>query len=531
MTELNYWCGKLKSGRISRREFVGRAAALGLTSVAVSSLLSSPAMAQEPKKGGYAKFGLKSGSTTDTYNPGTWADNFSELGFYGSMCNCLTEVDINGNIIGDLAESFEPSQGGKIWTFQLLKGVTFHNGRELAATDVVESYRFHMDEKSTSSAKSLLENVVNLQANGKHEIVFTLASGNADFPFVCSDRHLVIMPAESTGGIDWSKGIGTGPFSVENFEPGISLKMNKHVNYHKPNKPYFDQVELLTILDSTARTSALISGSVHYMDACELKTLDLLRNDPNLEILEVKGLGYLTYAMDTSITPFNNPDFRLAMKYAVDRKEFIEKILLGHGTAGNDVPVSSIVKYAIQPEPIYNYDIDKAKFHLKKSGLQDSRVPLSLADAAFAGAVDGGLLYAESAKKVGINIDVIREPNDGYWDNVWKNKPMCGVYWSGRPTCDWVFTQCYSADAPWNDSKWKNERFNELLPLARSELDDAKRAALYAEMQQIVHDDSGTIVLAFNNYVTALSNKIGHGPVAGNNDVDGTKATERWWFV
>ena len=56
-----------------------------------------------------------------------------------------------------------------------------------------------------------------------------------------------------------------------------------------------------------------------------------------------------------------------------------------------------------------------------------------------------------------------REPDDGYWDNVWLKKPFVASYWSGRPTCDWMFTTAYAADAAWNDTFWKNPRFNELL--------------------------------------------------------------------
>ena len=80
------------------------------------------------------------------------------------------------------------------------------------------------------------------------------------------------------------------------------------------------------------------------------------------------------------------------------------------------------------------------------------------------------------AKAAGIDINVIREPDDSYWDNVWMKKPWCMSYWGGRPTCDWMFTTAYAADAAWNDTFWKNARFNELLIAARAETDDAKRA-------------------------------------------------------
>jgi len=150
---------------------------------------------------------------------------------------------------------------------------------------------------------------------------------------------------------------------------------------------------------------------------------------------------------------------------------------------------------------------------------------------AFAGAVDSAVLYQAHAAKAGIDINVIREPNDGYWDNVWMKKPWCMSYWNGRPTVDWMMTTAYAAEAAWNDTFWNHRKFNQLLVAARSEADDKKRSAMYSEMQQILHDDGGLIVMLFNSYVNAHSNKLAHGPVASNWDVDGMKIGERWWLA
>ena len=160
------------------------------------------------------------------------------------------------------------------------------------------------------------------------------------------------------------------------------------------------------------------------------------------------------------------------------------------------------------------------------------KVDLSAADAAFAGAIDAALLMKDAAASAGIDINVIREPDDAYWDNVWMKKPWCMSYWSGRPTPDLMFSTAYAADASWNDSFWKNDHFNELLLKARSETDQAKRAAMYAEMQEIVSDDGGVVVLMFYNYVNAHAKSVAHPDViAPNWDVDGMKITKRWWFA
>ena len=145
--------------------------------------------------------------------------------------------------------------------------------------------------------------------------------------------------------------------------------------------------------------------------------------------------------------------------------------------------------------------------------------------------MDAALLMKASAKKAGIDINVVKEPNDSYWDVVWMKKPWCMSYWGGRPTADWMFTTAYAADAAWNDSFWKNPKFNDLLKSARAETDDKKRTDMYAEMQQILHDDGGVAVLMFNDFVSAHSAKVAHGDLNSNYDHDGAYIFQRWWMA
>ena len=159
---------------------------------------------------------------------------------------------------------------------------------------------------------------------------------------------------------------------------------------------------------------------------------------------------------------------------------------------------------------------------------------LSVSDAAFAGAVDAALLIKESASKSGLNIEVVREPKDGYWSNVWNKKPWSACYWGGRPTEDWMFTAAYMADGKWNDTAWRTgdsaDRFNKLVFMGRAEVDLAKRREIYYECQTLINDDGGALIPMFANNVHALSKNIAHGAVAANWELDGGKAAERWWF-
>jgi peptide/nickel transport system substrate-binding protein len=387
-----------------------------------------------------------------------------------------------------------------------------------------------MGKDSKSAAKSLLEPVAAVKADGPETVVFELKGGNADFPYIASDYHIPIMP-KADGGVDWQSGIRTGPYMLEKFEPGVKASFKKNPNYFKTGKAWFDGVEFYAIIDVTARTNALMTGEIHYMDRCDLKTLDLLKQNPNIVIYEAVGYGHLIYVMNVTKPPFDNVDVRTALKHSLNRDEIVQKVFLGHGIVGNDNPIAPNVKFAIDPQPKHVYDPDKVKSLLKKAGAENTQFDLSVADAAFTGAVDSALLWQQHAKAAGLNLNVVSEPNDGYWDNVWLKKNFVASYWSGRPTCDWMFTTAYAADAAWNDTFWKHPRFNELLVQARSETDETKRAAMYAEMQQLLHDDGGLINLVFNSYVEAHVNTLGHGETASNWQLDGMKIAERWWFT
>ena len=159
-------------------------------------------------------------------------------------------------------------------------------------------------------------------------------------------------------------------------------------------------------------------------------------------------------------------------------------------------------------------------------------VELSAADAAFAGCVDMATLYSAHAAKAGINVKVVREPNDGYWSNVWLVKPFVMVSWGARPTPDVMYTLAYKDDAAWNESHWQNKRFNELLLQAKAELDTDKRTKMYHEMCMLMRDDGGTIIPFFNNFVYARRKNVQHGPdLAASWACDGARAPSRWWFA
>jgi peptide/nickel transport system substrate-binding protein len=518
-------------GKIDRRTFMQGVIGLGVT-ISAASTLAVQAEAGVPRSGGFMRVGHGHGSTTDSLDPGTYENGFTTGVSFGTS-NHLTEVGQDGQLIPELAESFEATADAATWRFKLRPGITFSNGKSMTTEDVIDSFNFHRGDDSKSAAKGLLTSVTSIKADGD-TVVFTLDSGNADFPFIVSDYHLKIMPSDGNGNALWADGIGTGGYILQNWEPGVRAEYTRNPDYWKEGAAHFDEILQLSIIDKTARQSALMNGEVDAIDRVDAKTVNLMAKVPTINIVEVTGTLHYTMPMRVDATPFDNYDLRMAMKLSVKRQELVDKILLGHGAVGNDHPISTANRYHNGDLAQREFDADKAAFHYKKSG-HSGTLQLSSSDAAFSGAVDASQLVKASAAEAGIDIEVIREPTDGYWSNVWNKKSWSMSYWGGRPTEDWMFSAAYVKDTEWNATAWRTgaaaDRFNELVVSARKELDDSKRRAMYYEAQALLNDDGGLIVPMFANYIMGIGKQVGHAEkMAANWDMDGSKWMERWWM-
>ena len=522
----------LASGRIGRRDFMVTAIALGLSTTAASSVFNKAwAMA---KKGGRLRTGTTGGATSDVLDPGLILDSYMINVLFGQVRNNLTEVSASGELVPELAASWDSTPDAKVWTFKVRQGVEFHNGKTLDSRDVVDSLRHHLTEDSKSAAKGILGGIESVEADGKDAVKVTLKGGDADFPFLMSDYHLLICPSNGDGTIDWQSGTGTGGYTLAEHEPGIRSLTKRNPNYWKDGRAHFDEAETLQIADPNARLNALRTNAVDCINNVDPKIVERLKRVPGVHVRSVTGNKQLTLPMRTDTAPFDNNDVRLAVKNIINREEWFEKIIFGDGEIGNDNPVgpANIYRATTDELPQRIYDPDKAKFHLKQAGLDRLSIQFHAAETAFSGAVDAGQLLQESARPAGIDIELVREPDDGYWSNVWMNKAFSACYWSGRPTENWIFSQIYAADASWNDTFWKHEQFNELLVQARAELDTAKRREIYVEMQRIVHNEGGVCLPLFKADTMAHNDKLAVPEVIGNNwELDGHKHAERWWFA
>lgn len=531
MDALKKLTSQLKSNRVSRRGFMQQGLAAGV-SLSALSLAADKVYADTPKKGGNLRVARGHGATTDILDPGKIENGYTIGLALGGYQGYMTQIGAEGDLQPSLAESWEASSDAKTWTFKLRDGLEFHNGRSVTPEDVIASMNHHRGEGNTSAAGPLVAAVTEMKADGKTGVVFELEAGNADFPFILSDYHLAVMPANDDGSMNWQDTVGCGSYKIDNFEPGITSTLSRHANHWTDDVAHFDTIEVLAIVDQNARTAALVSGDVQVIDRVDLKTAELLGRRDGVNLRTATGTLHYSFPMLTDTAPYDNNDVRLAVKHAINRQELVDKILFGYGELGNDHPIGSGQRYFNSELPQRDYDPDKARFHLKQAGLDSIELELFASDAAFAGAIDAAVLIQASAKGAGIDLKVTRSPNDGFWSDHWIKSPFITSYWSGRPVEDQMFSTTYQTGVSWNESRWSNERFDNLLLEARAELDTNKRKDMYWEMQQILHDEGGSAIPMFASYVFGIADGVATPEkIATNWDLDGERFMERWWFA
>ncbi len=302
--KVRWLTSQFSAGRIGRREFLGRLAALGATSIFASSLAGKALADSAPKKGGYLRFGMAHGETTDTLDPGQITNGYTTVIAY-TIANMLTEEDADGKIQPKLAESWEASDAARKWVFKIRKGVEFHDGRTLTAKDVVASINYHRDAKSKSSVKPLVAPIQSVEADGDN-VVITLSGGDADIPAKLSNFSFGIYPGNADGTLDWQKGVGTGAYRLKDFKPGVRTVFERNANFWQADRAFFDGGELIAIIDAAARQTALVANEVDAIDRVDLKTADLLAKTDGIVVEEVQGKLHYTFPMLTDTAPFTD---------------------------------------------------------------------------------------------------------------------------------------------------------------------------------------------------------------------------------
>ena len=510
-----------------------RSVLLGAGAFGAAALLGvsgQPLRAATPSQGGTLRLGIGSFDSGETLDPQATETKFMQ-NLQWQLRNNLIEVGAGGVLVPELATSWDSNEDLTVWTFKLREGVEFHNGKTMDADDVVFSINLHRGDSSTSQVKALAAVISDVQATAPNEVTITLGAGNAGFPAVLSLTCMYIVPADD---MNFDAGIGTGPYILESYEPGVKSVVRKNPNYWKEGRAHFDSVEMLALRDVNARTTALQTGQLDAINAVDPSTANLLGVMPGIDLMQTQGKVHYCFSMNTTDPLFSDVRVRKAMKLAINRQDMVDKVLNGFGSIANDQPISNAYAYHDGDIPQHEYDPEQAQSLLKAAGAEGLATTLHASDTPFTGAVDAAQLFSEHASAAGIKITVSREPEDGYWSNIWAKRPFFATRWSGRANEDLMLSLAYSHEAiagGYNETSWDNDAFNAALVAARSEKDDAKRRALYAECQMLIHEDGGLIAPVWADFLDAKSSKVSTGEeISGDWDLDGNRCAERWWF-
>lgn len=490
--------------QLSRREFSVGATA-GLASLALRGIAPASA-AESPVKGGTLKVAMAASSANDTIDPHK-AVSATDASRIMSLYNRLVGTNPDLGLAGELAESWESNATADEWVFRLRQGVEFHDGRPLRAADVIYSIRRLVDAETASPAKALFDQVdaEALAADGDHVVRVKLKQPNADMAAMFADYHAMVVPE---GTQDFTVPVGTGPFKFQRFEPGVVSVVERNANYWESGLPHLDLVETVGVNDPVARTNALLAGEAHLIEKLDPTAIDRVKATEGIQILSSPSGFHIVFAMQTDKPPFDNPDVRNALKLLIDRQRFIDIVYKGYGQVANDHPISPAHQWYCVDLPVRQYDPEQAKALLKKAGMENPTFDLH-ASTVLAGMMDGALVFKEMAAAAGVNINVIREPTDGYWSAVWLQKPFFMGGWTMRPVADMILTQAYTSEAKWNESNWHRADFDALLAEARATTDAAKRQSLYCDAQRMIHEDGGVIIPVFTDILDAGSTAVG----------------------
>lgn len=516
---------KMVQGGATRREVMAWMMAAGATAAAAGSVFSGAkhAWAETPKKGGRLVVAGDQHGPADTLDPTQYTaaiDYFRGRMFYGSLVRLQPDLSYTP----ELAEEVLSNDGATEWTFKIRKGVEFHDGKTLTADDVLYSMNRHMGDDSASVAKSLVAMVERWEKVNDYEVRAILSSPNADLPTALGTFHFKII---QDGQTDFSSTVGTGPFRLKEFKPGVRTIGTAFENYWDEG-PYLDEIEHFGIGDSVARLNALLAGDIDIMGNLPPKAIDQINATDGTEVWSTESAAYINIAHRLDMSESNNRDLISAIQYLMDRERLVKGVFKGQATLGNDHPIGKAYFDHCADIPQRELDPEKAKYHFEKSGIGNTAIPIVASEVA-PGAVEQCTFLQREAAKIGMNIEVQKVTTDGYWSAVWMQAPMCVVSWNMRPTANIMLTLAYKGDAAWNESYWKNDQFDELLVNARAVTDPAQRKQMYCDMQTLIRDTGGTTLPAHRNYVDAVASHVKGLTYVPLNSMGGAESPQYMW--
>lgn len=487
---------------LTRRRVLSVASAAGLVSGATLLPVSSARAQAAPKRGGRLLVGIAGGGAKDkldAHAPTSGPDIARVFALYEplAMRNAKYEFEMM------LAESITSNATADVWTVRLKPGIEFHNGKTVAADDVIATIQRIIDPKNPKWGAAGLSDVdpKGMRKLDERTVEIALTSPFAEFDLQIGQYGNGIVPAD----YDPAKPIGTGPFNFGSFTPGDRSVFPANKNYRREGQPYVDELVIIDFPDDTARINALLGGQVQAIDNLPFSQTRVMGVTPGMKALVAQTGAWLPFTMRVDQAPFDDVRVRQAMRLIVDRKQVIAQALSGQGDVANDMHSPFDPCYAADlPQRIQ--DLDQAKSLLKAAGRDGLQVELVTSGVA-AGVVEAAQVLAEQARGAGVAITVRKVDPGVFYGDQYLKWTFAQDFWFTRDYLQQV-ASCALPTSPFNETHWNNEAFQKLIAEGRRTLDKTKRCAILHEAQKIEHDEGGYIVWGFRNQVDAYSAKV-----------------------
>ncbi|MBS9719592.1 ABC transporter substrate-binding protein [Tianweitania sp. BSSL-BM11] len=411
----------------------------------------------------------------------------------------LTRLGVNMQPEPDLATSWESNDDLTEWTFTLREGVKFHDGSPCTAADAVASFEAILNPEMASPARNNVGPIDKIEAVDDTTVRFTLSTPYADLPVALSYNNARIIPAAVISS-DFqslrSKAVGTGPFKLVSYEPDRLLVVERNPDFYDPERPYLDRIELHVFPDLGAQISSLISGDIDMVSTVAPNDFMRLEGQDGIDTLRAASGQFCNVNFGTDIAPFNDVRVRKALALTIDRDAMVDFMTEGFGTKGNDTPLNESYPF-FKALPQREKNIEEAKKLLAEAGFPDGFTAELVASDRPAIRTQLAVALKEMAKEAGITINVNTMPHATYLDQVWTKGAFYVGFYNMQPTPDGILKLLFTSDAAWNETRWNNKTFDDLVAKARAVADPAERTELYTQAQQLMHDEVPSLIPAF----------------------------------
>ena len=445
------------------------------------------------------------------------------------MYESLLRYDFDLDPMPSLAREWEISEDGLTYTFHLQEGVTWHDGEPFTSHDVVFTATEFLPE-THPRASANFRHLENVTAPDDHTVVFELDQAYPAFILAFEVASFPIMPAHIYEGTDYrdnemnDQPIGTGPFKFDSWSRGDYVRVTAYEDYWQEGKPYLDQIYFRLIPDAASRALALETEQVDISSYNNIEPFDVPRLE-ELPHLDVVTEGYeiaapLTWIeINHRVEPLDDPRFRQAMLYALDREFIRDNIFMGLGRVPTG-PINSVTIEYSDDVHIYEHDPDRAVELMEEMGLEPDGsgnyadvelLPLPYGETFIRLAE----YIRETLGQVGINVRMRSTDSAGWAQRVadWEYELTNNfVYQYGHPALG--VSRTYICDNIREGVLFSNtmgyceERVDELFAEAAVENDEERRAELYREVQQILVEDLPVIWLLEMEFPTIVNTRV-----------------------